>query len=99
MLHVVSVTCAVLHVVSVRVRNCRHEAGLHEVNPYLSPLLDPPALPSPAPAAIMGSSTLHTSTDKSKGQSKKEAVADLLSDMSMADAVQCITKFLRCDKR
>ena len=80
--------------------NCRHESGVHEVNPYLSPLLEPPTLPSAAaPSGIMRSSMLHARTDKSKGQGKKEAVADLLSEMSLADAVHCITKFLRYDKR
>lgn len=73
----------------------RRESGLHEANPYLSPLLDTPTVPSAAQGAMMG----YTCTDKSKGQNKKEAVASLLSDMSMADAVQCITQFLRCDKR
>lgn len=77
----------------------RRESRLHEASPYFSPLLEPPTLPSAVPAAVMGSSMLHTRTDKSIGQSKKEAVADLLSDMSMADAVRCITQFLRCDKR
>ncbi|KAL3162201.1 hypothetical protein ABBQ32_009907 [Trebouxia sp. C0010 RCD-2024] len=77
----------------------QRESRLHEASPYFSPLLEPPTLPSAVPAAVMGSSMLHTRTDKSIGQSKKEAVADLLSDMSMADAVRCITQFLRCDKR
>lgn len=85
--------------ISCTTTTCRRESGLHEAHPYFSPLLEPPTLPSAAPATVMGSSMPHTRTDKSKGQGKKEAVANLLSDMSMADAVQCITQFLRCDKR
>lgn len=79
--------------------NCRHQSGVDEVNPYLSPLLEDPILPSPTPVADMGSGVLHTCTDSLKRHDKKEAVAELLCDMSMSDAVQCITQFLRCDKR
>ena len=70
-----------------------------EVNPYLSPLLDPPTPPGTAAGGEMGSHVLQTGTDRRKAQSKREAVAELLSDMSMVDAVHCITSFLRCDKR
>ncbi len=72
---------------------------IDEANPYLSPLLDPPTLPTATPAVGKASEELHSSMDRPKGQGGKEAVKQLLSDMSMADAVQCINQFLRTDKR
>ena len=96
--------CDCMHCIAISathplVCNCRHQSGMDEVNPYLSPLLEDPILPSPTPAADVGSGILHTCTDSLKGPDKKEVVAELLCDMSMRDAVQCITQFLRCNKR
>lgn len=72
---------------------------MDEANPYLSPLLDPPTLVGGNPTASKVSGDLHTGTDRFKGQNSKERLKQMLSEVSMAEAVQCIAQFLSNDKR
>lgn len=72
---------------------------MDEANPYLSPLLDPPTLVGGNPIASKVSGELHIGTDRLKGQNSKESLKQLLSELSMAEAVQCIAQFLFNDKR
>lgn len=68
-------------------------------NPYLSPLLGPPTLSAAIHSPSKASEERRTHTDRPVGHGSKESVKRLLSEMSMADAVQCINQFLRTDKR
>lgn len=68
-------------------------------NPYLSPLLGPPTLSAAIHSPSKTSEERRTHTDRPVGHGSKESVKRLLSEMSMADAVQCINQFLRTDKR
>lgn len=75
---------------------------MDEANPYLTPLLDPPTPPTcPTAVSVLGKATPDAiiGTDRQCEEDSKETVKQMLSDMSMENAVRCITHFLRCDKR
>ena len=78
---------------------CRHGSVINEANPYLSPLLEPPTLPADPQALRTASQELQPGSTRPKPHNSKEAIKQLLAELSVADALQCITQFLRTDKR